>query len=73
MKYLIGNQVINGDHITLVKYFSADETTSEKSSCLISTDDPSVPQGEWTLVLSGISADRFWEIYSSDAYMVVTK
>lgn len=76
MKYLIGNRVINGDHIVQAVYWP--EHGEVKSQCDItltsvialeldrcSTSD--------NVVLRDVQADRFWDAYSGDAYQVTTK
>lgn len=65
MKYLIGNQCLNADHIVHVKYLPEDKEENEKSACFIDTDDSE------RVKLFGTQADLFWKAYIGDAYTVV--
>lgn len=74
MKYLIGNKVINADHIVEVRY--APETPESPnpgdrpSVCHIETINDGVSGFEFVTRLRGEEADLFWDAYSKDAYFV---
>lgn len=70
MKYLVGNQCINAEHIVSVEFDPAhDESQSDR--CCIMTDAPDDDNGYVQIVLRGPSAVLFWEAYIGDAYTVV--
>lgn len=75
MKYLVGNTVINSDHIVKVVYLESvpddPDPHERKSACGILTDKDDESKSEWTLWLRGKEADRFWDAYAGDAYKVV--
>ncbi len=66
MKYLIGNQVINGDNITRVVRKPQTEKTIAHCFVEFIGVDPSE-----ALDLKGNDADLFWWEYSGDAVKVV--
>jgi hypothetical protein len=88
MKYLIGNTVINGDHIVCVRYDPERIVTDDE------TGNPYPEPSRVTITLSAINhvvavgygvgsksqtiewigdvADAFWAAYSGDAYKVVS-
>jgi hypothetical protein len=82
MKYLIGNQCINGDHIIMAKFYPADpKIVADQDEChisLTSTEpgtnydgDPVGGSITIVVILTGTEARRFWGAYISDAYTVV--
>lgn len=68
MKYLIGDTVINAAQIVQVQYFEPGKAdTDGKSRCgieLVGASD------DWSIWLIDEEADKFWDVYSKDAYPV---
>lgn len=72
MKYLIGNQCINADHIARVEFDPArDESQSDR--CVITTNaNDCSGEGLFQILLLGTDALLFWQAYSGDAFTVVS-
>ncbi len=80
MKYLIGNCVINAEHIVKAVYFPENSgvASPNRTACGIATDDVKedewsewLVKGEWSEWLVNEEADAFWKVYSGDAIDVM--
>ncbi len=81
MKYIIGNQVINADHIVRAQYWPAHDNSVSQCQITLTSIVPTMNADGDTFgcseseveILRSEAADRFWEAYSRDAYCIVTE